>query len=168
MAVSKAWVVASHWSVCFMNRVMVAAKARISSSIRFSLMKHSWTPPFTASTNRSETLPAFLIASFFAFSAKKKTIELIGKNKEQNDESFFFFFVCSWGKTHLWVRGVWERSSGDRGLIGAETIPVLLGRMCRRKMARAYAPPEVVSPKTFPMDLGLLPSLRCWPYSKHI
>lgn len=69
-AVLIACVAASHWSVCFMKRVIVAAKARISSSMHFSLTKQSWTPPFTASTNRSDTRAAFLIASFFFFSVE--------------------------------------------------------------------------------------------------
>uniref|UniRef100_A0A2P2K646 Uncharacterized protein n=1 Tax=Rhizophora mucronata TaxID=61149 RepID=A0A2P2K646_RHIMU len=51
-----------------MNRLTVAANARISSSMRFSLINNSSTPPFTASTNRSDTRTAFLTASFFAFS----------------------------------------------------------------------------------------------------
>lgn len=70
-AVLIAWEAASHWSVCFMKRAMVAANARISTSIRFSFINDSCTPPFTASTNKSDTFPAFLIASLFAFSVPK-------------------------------------------------------------------------------------------------
>lgn len=69
MAVFMEWETVSHWSVCFVNREMVAANARISCSIRFSFMNDSCTPRFTASTISSAARAAFLIASFFAFSA---------------------------------------------------------------------------------------------------
>ena len=81
-AVLIVWVAASHWSFCFMKRVMVAAKARISRSIRFSLMKHSCTQPLTASTNESETRAAFQIASFFDFSVK--IINIVSVADSQN------------------------------------------------------------------------------------
>lgn len=77
-----AWEAASHWWVCLAKRMTVAVNARLSSSIRFSLINASWTPPFTVSTKRSETLIAVLIASFFAFSVFKK-------NSKQNPQFQF-------------------------------------------------------------------------------
>lgn len=75
MAVWRAWEAASHWSVCFPNCKMEAARARVSISILFSITKASCTPSLTEFTKRSETRLASWIESFLAFSKLRKKLK---------------------------------------------------------------------------------------------